>query len=515
MPEKNILVADDDEMIRELFMTVLGDEGYQIYLASDGKAAVDIAKNSPIDVAILDIKMPVMDGLEALERIKEIDESIEVIILTGYGDLESLRQMMVPDGAFDYLLKPADIPDIKHCIRRAIGKRDLVTRNNLAIRELKDRIHELERDFERRTLELRESQIKYKNIVQNVNDGIVVIQDEYLKFANRRAVETLGYTMEEILNTPFLEMIYPGDRAMVEEIYKKRLRDEGAPPVHTFRVLKKDRSLLWVESRAVKTMWGERPAALNVMRDISERIEAQEALRESEEVMIRSEKLSSLGQLSAGLAHELRNPLAVISSCSQFCLDNMRLERLLKENFQVIYRNAKKASKLINDLLEFARPSDLDWMEIDMNEVITRMSHMAALEARSSHITFVSRLRKRLPKVMGDEEKLGQAFLNIIQNAVQAVSGKGKIILQTKFLASQDLVEATVIDDGPGIPEDYRSRIFDPFFTTKDRGTGLGLSICHSVVEQHKGSIIVDSGDGGGTRVSVRLPLNRDDRRMS
>ncbi|MFH1908621.1 MAG: ATP-binding protein, partial [Chloroflexota bacterium] len=112
---------------------------------------------------------------------------------------------------------------------------------------------------------------------------------------------------------------------------------------------------------------------------------------------------------------------------------------------------------------------------------------------------------------VGDKEKLGQLFLNLIQNAIQAVPKKGKIVLESRVLAQGEVLEVSIVDDGSGIPEDYRSRVFDPFFTTKDGGTGLGLSICHTIVEQHQGSINIECGEETGTRVSVRLPVKQDE----
>ena len=136
------------------------------------------------------------------------------------------------------------------------------------------------------------------------------------------------------------------------------------------------------------------------------------------------------------------------------------------------------------------------------------------IAAASTTVTVVGRGDLGFAKVMGDGEKLEQVFLNLTKNAIQAVSEKGKIILQSRFLASEDLVEVNIIDNGSGVPDDYISRVFDPFFTTKDGGTGLGLSICNSIVEQHRGSITIGPGDGEGTKVSVRLPVIPDGRRQ-
>jgi len=625
MPVKNILVADDDHQIRDLLTEVIEKEGYKVFLASNGKEAVEIAKNNPLDLAILDVKMPNMDGIDALKQIKKIDKNIEVIVITGHGDIEDLRDVIVEEGVFDYLLKPFDLKDINHGINRALKKRELNLEENFASADLKYRIHEMENDFKQQTVQLRESQLKYKNIIEDSVDMVIILQDEKIKFINPKVMELTGYTNDELLGSEFIVLIHPDDCTTVTDNYKKWLRkDIEAPRIYTFRVLRKNGETLWVESSSVWTKWEGAAATLNIVRDISERKQAVEELRIMEaaiasaingfaffdlkgslikvndsflklwgygnnneilgkpaiafmqeeskvaelfkalredggwigemtgikknsslfdaqvsasmvkdvngnpvcmmasfiditerkklvEGMMRSDKLSSLGQLSAGLAHELKNPLAVISSCAQFCMDNMVLDLPLDENLHVIFRNSNRASKLINDLLAFAKPSFLEWKEVDVNKVITNMLSMARLEATPYHIDFKLNFKKRLPKIIGDEEKLGQVFLNLIMNAIQAVSRKGTVILQTNFLARANQIEVNIIDDGPGIPDDYRKSIFDPFFTTKDAGTGLGLSICHSIIEQHKGSIIADNAEGLGARITVRLPVMQDE----
>ena len=267
--------------------------------------------------------------------------------------------------------------------------------------------------------------------------------------------------------------------------------------------MRKDGSLFDVHLSAnmVKDEYGNPICIMGSFVDVSEKIKMQKAL-------VQSEKLSSLGQLSAGLSHELRNPLAVISLCAQFCLDTMKLSRKLEENFQMIYRSSQRASKLIDDLLDFARPSEMIRSPVDVNEMVTRVWQKAKLEAHSSQVVLDSRLGEKLPEIIGDPEKLGQVFLNLFTNAIQATSNNGKITVRTRILDSKDLIEVEIIDNGPGVPEEYREKIFDPFFTTKDNGTGLGLSISHTIVKQHRGSITVDCEGNSGTKVSVRLPAD-------
>ena len=227
----------------------------------------------------------------------------------------------------------------------------------------------------------------------------------------------------------------------------------------------------------------------------------------SEEFKRQSLKLLALGHLSAGLAHELRNPLAVISSCAQFSIENLTIERPLAENLQVIYRNSQKASRLIEELLSFAKPSNLDWKRLSLNALLGHVVKMARLEASQASIQTCLKADPNLPRIVGDREKLEQVFLNITLNAFQAVSRNGRVTLTTRHVKRAEMVEVNIIDNGPGIPEEYREQVFDPFFTTKDNGTGLGLSISHAIIKQHGGQIRISGERKNGTDMSILLPI--------
>jgi two-component system, NtrC family, sensor kinase len=233
----------------------------------------------------------------------------------------------------------------------------------------------------------------------------------------------------------------------------------------------------------------------------------EDKVKAQAEMLIQMDKIASLGQHAAELVHDLRNPLSVVRTTSQFCLESMKLDRLLKKHFEVIDRNARRASELINEVLAFARSGNFERDEVDLNEVIGTMLRKALQMTQSVGIEYELQLEKGLPPVIGDADKLGQVFLNLIMNAIQALPGHGTITLRSQMLESQNQVQGCVMDNGPGIPEEHRDKMFDPFFTTKKRGTGLGLSICHSIVTQHGGSIAIEPRERGGVKVCVTLPV--------
>jgi two-component system, NtrC family, sensor histidine kinase AtoS len=215
--------------------------------------------------------------------------------------------------------------------------------------------------------------------------------------------------------------------------------------------------------------------------------------------------------ITAGLLHDLRNPLGVISSCAQFCLDNLDLDSSVQEKIQTILENSRKAQDLTRQFLDYTKTSLLDFKPIKLNQFLLAIWKMSKMESAPSQVSFETRLDKHLPEIMASRENLERVFLNLFMNAIHAVSKKGKVILETRLLSSRDKVEIKIIDNGKGISKEQQERIFEPFYTTKENGTGLGLSICQSIIHQHKGTIAIESQVGKGTTVTVLLPVSQSD----
>ena len=224
-----------------------------------------------------------------------------------------------------------------------------------------------------------------------------------------------------------------------------------------------------------------------------------------EEQVLRQERLASLGLLAAGVAHEVNTPLTGISSYAQMLLEDMDPRDPRRRVLEKIEAQTSRASGIANSLLNLARPEGADEQDVRLNDLVREAADLMAPQIRRSDVRLETRLDDRDPTVRGDRGKLQQVLLNLLLNARDALDGEGTITVRTSLGGDRAALEVT--DDGTGIPADDLPRVFDPFFSTKGpgRGTGLGLSISHGIVQEHGGTIEVES-EPGRTRFRVELP---------
>jgi signal transduction histidine kinase len=221
------------------------------------------------------------------------------------------------------------------------------------------------------------------------------------------------------------------------------------------------------------------------------------------------DRLAALGEMSAGLAHEIRNPLGAIKGAAQV-LDPQSFPEETRELLGVIVEEVERLNAVVSQFLEYARPMKPNLVRTDLNGVILRTLKLFAEEERSQHVDIKTHLDERLPEIMADADQIRQILLNLLLNAVDAFGDKpGKIDITTRVLSSgrgADLIELRVRDNGPGIEPENLRRIFVPFFTTKQKGTGLGLAICQRIMTAHGGRIDVLSRHGMGATFILRFP---------
>jgi PAS domain S-box-containing protein len=341
-----------------------------------------------------------------------------------------------------------------------------------------------------------------ENILESLNDGLAVINhDDRVIRWNRRLEELYGlrhedaveHRINEIFDDGFFETLRSARRESPEgaAIYRVPLTTRHDPP---------RRVLVNVATTPLRGSDGAIAGSIVVMEDISTRVQLEEQLQISE-------KMASIGVLAAGVAHEVNTPLTGISSYTQMLLQGAEPNDPKTRMLEKIERQTFRAAKIVNGLLNLARPAQVDSGPVDVNAVINDVLSLLDHQLRTGSIQVRKELALAGPLVQGIEYKLQQVFLNLFLNARDAMPKGGWLTIVTRSGASEATVE--VADTGSGIPADHLSRIYDPFFTTKDigRGTGLGLSITYGILQEHSGNITCESTVGQGTRFTLTLPL--------
>jgi PAS domain S-box-containing protein len=340
-----------------------------------------------------------------------------------------------------------------------------------------------------------------ENIVESLNVGVLAV-DLYgtVEAWNSRMEQLFQVSRSDAVGQPLAgllpvelvqEISSRGDAEQVTGIYKQRLQHQGNSMVVNV-------SITPLVSKA-----GERIGRLLLFDDVTQR-------ERMEEQMSQTEKLTSLGLLAAGVAHEVNTPLAVISNYIQMLAKQMPEGDPRQSIIEKIVKQTFRASEIVNNLLNFSRTGPSALADVDVNRVVEETLSLVAHPLKTSQIQVVKHLTDGLPAVRGSANKLQQVFLNLFLNARDAMPTGG--ILEVRTGAHNGSVEIEVADTGNGIPRDHIHKIFDPFFTTKPggRGTGLGLSVSYGIIKEHAGKIDVRSAPGRGTSFHVEFPAVRN-----
>ena len=292
-----------------------------------------------------------------------------------------------------------------------------------------------------------------------------------------------------------------------------RLARDGAVTDYLLRLRRVDNSVMWVEltaSASVLESTGQvRVEAL--VRDVSDRKQLEDQSRDLYHQLLQAEKMAALGTTISGVAHELNNPLATILTWSER-LAERELDDAARRGIETILREAERAARIVRNLLTFARKRHTTRAMVDVNLVVRETLALRSYEQRVTNISVIDALASGIPQVFADPHQIQQVLLNLVINAEQAMltaNGRGTLMVRTWQDPEHESIVLEVNDDGPGVPEDVRTKIFDPFFTTKEvgKGTGLGLTVAYAIVEEHGGRMWLTSDEGAGASFYVELPV--------
>jgi len=262
-------------------------------------------------------------------------------------------------------------------------------------------------------------------------------------------------------------------------------------------------------SAAIVREAGEEIASVGIFSDLRQQFRMRRELEETQAQLMQAEKIASLGRLSAGVAHEINNPLAGILIYAELLERQLQNASFDREYLIEIINQTLRCQQIVTRLLEFSRQSLGQKTHFDVNAIILRCIDLISHQAIFHNIDIKTELDPNLPQILGDPGQLQQVFTNLLLNSADAMQGHGKITVVSRPESFQDGVILTFSDTGCGVPPDIEDKIFEPFFTTKapGKGTGLGLAIVYSVIQRHGGTIELGSTPGGGTTFTIKLPL--------
>jgi two-component system NtrC family sensor kinase len=350
---------------------------------------------------------------------------------------------------------------------------------------------------------LARSEARYRNLFESASDAIITL-DANGRFTtvNHAAEDISGYRRDDLVGTWFAPMIPDEDLPKALAHFQRALGGETG--LFETRFFRKDGEVRHI---AVTYSTPQRDEeVLCLIRDVTDQRMLQEQL-------IQSEKMSAIGQLVSGVAHELNNPLAGISAFAQLMLTEKRLTPEQRGASETIYAEARRASRIVNNLLTFARQHKPEKVPTSLNQVLDDTLELRTYELRVRGIEITRDYDESIPDTMADAHQLQQVFLNLLTNAEQAMERaagrRHRLTVRTRGAGS--VIRIEIEDTGPGIPPTLLERIFNPFFTTKPTGagTGLGLSISLGIVREHQGRIWAENPQGGGARFVIELPITK------
>jgi PAS domain S-box-containing protein len=494
MRSARILIVEDDRIVArdiELQLTRIGHS--VVGMTGRGEDALRLALSTQPELVLMDIRLEgTIDGVDAAEQIRQRCH-VPVVFLTAYADDETVRRASLTE-PFGYLLKPFEDTELRTVIEMALYK------------------HGAER-------KLRESERRFVTTLSSIGDAVIATDSQArVTFMNPVAEALTGWPQSEAIGRPLPEVFHiaheetrktvedPADTVM-------RLGTVAGLANHTILLARNGREIPIDDCSApIIDDRGATVGAVLVFRDITQRRRSEEALRASQATLTHAARLTTMGELVVSIAHELNQPLMAIVTNAETCLQwlsgaNPDLEEARKAAERVI-RNGHRAGDVIASVRALVRKSSSGMTRLDMNGMITEIVDLMRAEIRCHEVVLSTELLPSVEPVWADRVQIEQVLVNLIMNAVEAMSlvvGRPRT-LRISSESDGDNVLVAIADSGPGIELSKVDQIFESFFTTKPEGLGMGLSICRSILEAHRGRIWASQNLPHGSILRFTLP---------
>lgn len=512
MPERRmnkILLIDDEEANVRLLSMSLRNDGHNVVTALSGEEGLKIFQEENPELVLTDIRMPGMDGIEVLQRVKEMQPDTEVIIITGHGDIDNAIEAL-KFGASDFINKPIRDEVLSVALRRAEEKR-------LMKMQLKEYTQNLELKVHRATEEVRRKSNFLEKLIRSSNDGIIATDEAMtIVIYNPGAQRIFGYRRNEVIDSRKIIDLLPGDIAPVfTQVPAGNLKGRKLARMETI-IEAKDRSKIPVFFYATPLYENNKMVGtVSFFRDLRE-------IKRLEKELVGAERLAAVGQTIAGVAHGVKNILHGFKGGS-YLVDlgiNKADGDKLKKGWDMIQRNIGRTSNLVLDLLMYSKEREPEYRTCDPNEIIADVLEVMQNRADEHEVELIPKLDRSIEAVIMDPHTLHQCLTNLISNAIDAclfdqdTTKQWQVTVQSAFEDNR-YIRIGIIDNGMGMSNAVLKRLFTSFFSTKGhRGTGLGLLVTRKAVQEHGGTIEVESKEGEGTVFTVRLPFQHLNRQI-
>jgi PAS domain S-box-containing protein len=502
-----LLLIDDEEGVRKIFSLYLRKEGYDVLTAEDGEKGLRIFEREKPPLVLTDIKMPGMNGVEVLKKIKEIDEETEVIIITGHGDMDLAIQSL-KFGASDFITKPINDEALSIALERAKERWNMR-------KKLKEYTFDLEKMIEAATEEMRRRYEFENKLIQSSIDGIVATDEKgIIVIYNKGAEAIFGYPRNEVVRKMSIFDLYP---PWIAEKFRECLLHKKCKRLYNWdqtTIIRKDSQQIPVAfSGAILFEKKEIIGSVGFIHDLTK-------IKHLEEELIKSERLAAIGQTVAGLAHYIKNVLIGLKGGAYIV--NSAIEKkdinALKNGWKMVERSIHKISTLTLDLLSYSKKREPQYQRCLPNNIIEEICSLFETHANRHNIGIIKKFDNSIGEVYMDSEALHRCTLNLISNAIDACicdhnyhdKEKSWFVEVKTILEENNRIRVEVTDNGCGMDENTKNRLFTSFFSTKGgKGTGLGLLVTQKIISELGGTIEVQSELGKGSTFTIRLPYKK------
>ncbi|KAA3617410.1 MAG: response regulator [Calditrichaeota bacterium] len=519
----NILIIDDEKTIRDYLSNICIDGSYSVQNCSNAEEAKELINKYTFSVLIIDIILPKQSGLEFIKEIQDSGNNTPVIAITGSRELEHAQEA-VRLNVFDYFLKPFENKHLLQAIKNA-HTQFILNRERSILEKNKDEYRQkLEQEVKEKVQQLELSEQKYRQLIEQSIVGVAIISDGLVVYNNNKFATIFGFSNSSgIDSTRFIDLVLKHKQKALQTLMQACLSQQRDNTTIQFPAHKKKSKEIYVQAWLSSIEYNSNPALLVVITDITEQHLAQQREKKYALELLKENKMASIGQLTAGITHNLNTPISIIQGNAEL----LQYKNPNSNEVNMILKQTSRMNELIHTIITKGKYElNYEEDEIDLNSLLkTEIEFLKANLYFKHYIDCTLDLDDSIPSLYGIYSDYSQSISVIIQNSIDAMYKfeKRELFVQTK--KNKSSVKLVIKDSGVGIERDVLEQIFEPFFTTKPapdekiqddkapRGTGLGLSMADKIFKKYDIQVEVNSNVGSGAEFILSIPVKKHKKR--